>query len=1056
MDLQQLATELFLECCEMAPVGREAFLEERCGGDRELSASVRGMLAIDERRPGFLAGKATDVLRAREEELPLTIGGFRIRSKLGEGGMGTVYLAEQLAPRRTVALKTLRSTFFSAGALRRFEHEGEFLGRLQHPGIAQVFEVGRAETENGPIPYLAIELVHGEPLTDYARNNELSVRKRIELVACVADAVHHAHQNSVIHRDLKPANILVDESGQPKVLDFGIARASGADVQLTTLETNVGQILGTLAYMSPEQASGDPEAIDTRTDVYSLGVLLYELLADKLPYDVSNTPLHEALRIIQEEEPGRLSTIRSLYKGDLATIVGKALEKDRSHRYASASDLAAELRRFLRDEPIAARPPSAIYSVRKFVRRNRALAIGAGVGFLSLALGFVVSTVLLFMNKAALSEARWEAYRGNVLAAGAELVNDNYWGAREHLTDCTEEHRGWEWDHATFALDSWLEKFEGHHGSVTALSISRDGTHLVSGSADEVRLWDLRDGVSIPSLALEAGGGRITSVDVGPLGRFVIFSRADSIYVWEPHSASPPLELSEPGMLSVRTLRFGPDATWFANGSKSGVVRIWDLKTGEVRAQLEGHKGLIRGLAVSPDGETIASGSEGDSMLRLWDVRQGRMIQEFEVYVGVKSVAFSPDGRLLAVGDKLPSISIWEVETGAKLRTWPCTGTYVTSVAFSGDGSRLVSGHWDGAARTWDVHTGSKLWSHRGHSRTWGEGVSVAAHPDGRRFITSGYDYTPRLWSFEAKGASTVVADFPDLKLRPRDLRFTPDGARIMAEAGELRLWSAEDGRPLPSLEGLGAALSTDGERLATARPGKIVDASTGRELGRFSLQVESLAFSHDGRWLVVGDSEEATLHVLDGTTAEVARSFPGDSGPPLLLCVGLGGAVFSASDRTIDLWDLEQGHLGTLTGHEQPVLALAVISGGDFLASGSSDGWIYIWDTTTRQRVREFRGSPRGVDSLSANADGDRLASGSSDGLVRIWGVARGDVLATLRPGSDTERNFYNPVSVLVAFSPDGERLLTSMTGTIRVWESKRETARNWSKGATRWKGDR
>jgi len=322
--------------------------------------------------------------------LPSRIGKYRIVRLLGEGGMGAVYEAEQDQPRRTVALKVVRADNVSAAMLRRFEHESEVLGRLQHPGIAQIHEAGTVTDARGrPMPFFAMELVRGRELDDYVRENALGTRQRLELMARICDAVSHAHQKGVIHRDLKPGNILVDGTGQPKILDFGVARAIDSDVQRTTMRTDVGELIGTIPYMSPEQVSGDPAQLDTRSDVYALGVIAYELLAGRMPYDLQKRLIHDALRVIREEEPTKLSRIDRTLRGDVETIVGKALEKDKTRRYASAEAFGADIRRWLANEPIAARPASTWYHAAKFARRNKGLVAGLALAMLLLVAGLI-------------------------------------------------------------------------------------------------------------------------------------------------------------------------------------------------------------------------------------------------------------------------------------------------------------------------------------------------------------------------------------------------------------------------------------------------------------------------------------------------------------------------------------------------------------------------------------------------------------------------------------------------------------------------------------------
>jgi len=336
--------------------------------------------------------------RSEFHSLPSTLGDYRILALLGEGGMGTVYQAEQQNPHRIVALKVIKLGVSSDQLLRRFEQEAQALGRLQHPGIAQIYEAGTADTGLGRQPYFAMEFIQGRPLMEYATVRRLNARGRLELMARICDAVNHAHHRGIIHRDLKPGNILVDETGQPKILDFGVARVTDSDAQATR-QTDLGQLIGTLAYMSPEQVLADPLALDIRSDVYALGVILYELLAGKLPYTTHGKAMHEVVQAIREEDPAPLSSIRRSYRGDVETIVAKALEKDKARRYNSAADLAADIRHYLDEEPIAARRPSTAYQLQKFARRNRALVAGVAAVFVVLVAGITVST--------------WQAVRAN-------------------------------------------------------------------------------------------------------------------------------------------------------------------------------------------------------------------------------------------------------------------------------------------------------------------------------------------------------------------------------------------------------------------------------------------------------------------------------------------------------------------------------------------------------------------------------------------------------------------------------------------------------------------
>ncbi len=363
----------------------------------------------------FTSSVAANTREDDERKLPPRIGRYRIIRLLGEGGMGSVYEAEQDEPRRRVALKVIKAAWASPELFRRFEQESQTLGRLQHPGIAQIYEAGTADTGFGFQPFFAMEIIHGKSLGEYADARHLNTRQRLALMIQVCEAVQHAHQRGIIHRDLKPGNILVDENGQPKILDFGLARVTDSDAQATR-QTDIGQLLGTLAYMSPEQVLADPLALDTRSDVYALGVILYELLAGKLPYQL--TPhLHEAVQTIQQVDPSPLSTVSRVYRGDIETIVARALEKDKARRYASAADLAADIRRHLEDQPIIARPPSTTYKLKKFARRHKALVAGTAAVFLVLVAGIVASTREAVLARIAEQAAAKEA-------ASAKAVND--------------------------------------------------------------------------------------------------------------------------------------------------------------------------------------------------------------------------------------------------------------------------------------------------------------------------------------------------------------------------------------------------------------------------------------------------------------------------------------------------------------------------------------------------------------------------------------------------------------------------------------------------------
>ena len=387
----QRTKELFHQAIYLPADRRKAFLEEHCDGDAALHEQIVSLLTAHDNPPELL----DDPSRLKLDGTAAAgqrIGRYTICRVIASGGMAVVYEAEQDSPKRVVALKVLRGGFVSRSAMSRLRHEAEILGRLRHPNIAHIHEAGTIGEGPNEQPYFAMEHIAGRGLLEYVRDRRLDTAGRLKLFIQICDAVQHAHSKGVIHRDLKPDNILVDEHDRPKILDFGVARVTDADIKAATVQTGIGQIIGTVPYMSPEQASGRTDDLDTRSDVYTLGVVLYELLSDKLPYEVSRKPIHEAVRVISEDEPTPLGTIDRVFRGDLATIAAKALEKDPERRYQSAAELAADIRHHLNHEPIVARPAGTAYQFSKFARRNKALVAGVATAFVVLLGGIVVTT----------------------------------------------------------------------------------------------------------------------------------------------------------------------------------------------------------------------------------------------------------------------------------------------------------------------------------------------------------------------------------------------------------------------------------------------------------------------------------------------------------------------------------------------------------------------------------------------------------------------------------------------------------------------------------------
>ncbi len=499
-----------------SPTERAAYLDEACGGDPELCRRLERLLEAHPQLGSFLQGEPTELGSIAQEppahESPVTvIGPYKLLQPIGEGGMGTVFMAEQTHPvRRTIALKLIKAGMDTRQVIARFEAERQALALMDHPNIARVLDAGA--TESGR-PYFVMELVKGLPITRYCDERRLTPRQRLELFIPVCHAVQHAHQKGIIHRDLKPSNVLMalyDGEPVPKIIDFGVAKATGQALTEKTLVTGFGAIVGTLEYMSPEQAEPNQLDIDTRSDIYSLGVLIYELLTGSPPFTKKNLKISgmlEMLRVIREQEPTKPSTklstaeglptlaanrgtepakLTKLVRGELDWIVMKALEKDRNRRYEMASALAADVQRYLNDEPVQAFPPSALYRFGKFARRNQRVAvISSSVLFLlvvavaTLAVSYAQVQQALQHNSEALEREKGTTYIQRIALAGRELGAGNVGRAEELLDECPEHLRGWEWHFLKRQRYGNLSPLQ-HSDTVVRVAYSPDGRQIAT------------------------------------------------------------------------------------------------------------------------------------------------------------------------------------------------------------------------------------------------------------------------------------------------------------------------------------------------------------------------------------------------------------------------------------------------------------------------------------------------------------------------------------------------------------------------------------------------
>jgi WD40 repeat protein len=1080
----ELLQEMLLGARDLAPAERGAFLDAACGGDAGLRRDIERLLAHDARPAG--AGPLDEVsghaLRVELEgllretrtparadaDLPDAIGPYRVLRKLGEGGMGVVYEAEQERPRRTVALKALRPGFLTPGALRRFEHETEFLGRLQHPGIAQIFGSGTAGCEDGPRPYFAMELVRGKPLTEHARDARLSAGARLELLARVADAVHHAHLYGVIHRDLKPANILVDATGQPKVLDFGVARASDSDVAPTTLSTNVGQILGTLAYMSPEQASGDPRVIDTRSDIYSLGVLLFELLTGELPYDVSSKLLPEAVRAIQEDEPRRLSSSHSALRGDVETIVRKALEKEKERRYDSAAALAADIRRFLRHEPITARPPSRLYSLGKFVRRNKAVVVATLLVFLSVVAGLVVAARYGLREAAQRRVAERQLYRAD-LALSQRALREGNFAVAQGLHERAPLHlRGWEWRY----LDRmWSREFARVSvPDVVAAAFLDEARVLTVDRACGVRVWDAFSGVQVAEAAWPAGQ---TALALSADGRWLLSHGAGALTLGDPLGGEPPLVLPFAPLpkFGDRTSDVSADGARLAVTTVTDELFVVDVGRGARVLPRDRPGSRILTVTFHPDSRRLAIRS--DSELRVWDTGELELLWQNSRAHG--AVAFTPDGDALVgetEGDHGEGAGLvwWDAATGARLGG--LARRHYSAHHFSGCREVRFSPAQELVALVFGnteivlLDATSVLLEERaapvGFLEAGDDGdLRVAFGPGGRSLLSRrlGGDGL-RLWSIGSASAAQVCGGHVEYVY---SVAFDPDGASVASGAwdGSVRVWDAASGAPLArlALPGGGAsagsqvhgvAYSPDGRSLARLTGGRLdlLDAASGRTLATPStLPGTAVAFSPDGAWLAANSRGRPRL--WDARTLE-ERAWPAhEGGPVIALAFSADGSLLATGSThgSVCLWEPSTGALLARCDRDRGTTfypganGLAFAPDGARLVVGWGDSSITLHDVPSLAERGLLEGHTAEVFAVAFSPDGTRVASGGRDGALRVWDAETRDLLAKLEGHSSYIKS--------LAFSPDGRQIATgSGDKTVRIWDSapaaeRREQAR-------------
>ncbi|HEX5138596.1 MAG TPA: protein kinase [Planctomycetota bacterium] len=946
------------------------FLDETCGPDADLRREVESLLDARKRMGRYLEVPAAAALVHDTELSPGDrIGGYEILGVIGRGGSGVVYEARQKNPDRVVALKTVRLR--RPGAETPFLAEAQTLARLRHPGIATVHEAG----VHAGMPWFAMERVEGaRDLVRHARDLEMT--ERVRLVADVADAVHHGHQRGVVHRDLKPANILVDASGLPKIIDFGIARAHGER----------GEITGTPPYMSPEQCGGGA-AVDVRSDVYALGVILFEVLSGRLPHAVEGLPLTEAMRVVRERPPDPL-VIPS--RRDLASIAAKAMRKDPDERYASAAELAADLRRHLAHEPVLAHPSSILYRTRKFVRRHRALTLSFALVVVTSVTAAIVSLREAAATERALARAEQRGYVAAIAAADGALRGGDVGTAKGALLGAPARLRGWEWNLLASMADMSRGGGRGPGGGGIGV-LFLPGEDRVLGASGYpylaggfVCIWDAASGRELfrteplkgfpPMPAVSSDGRRVAWHNWREI------TLADEKLAVVARFGTDPFDLvfhpTEPLLLATA----GKAVLGFA--VPEGTPRF-RLGTGDSRA-----------TRLALDGPVLAAGAE-DGTVRVWDFPTRELRWALPCGAPVEALALGY-GRVAASGQD-GTVRCWSLADGGELFSVRHGDERSKALAFGPGGTTLFCGHDDAAIDIRDARTGKRTSSLFGHC---GPIYRLVFSADGRTLLSSG-DTTWKLWDLPPTPHEVALGTHRELV---RDLVFRPDGAAIACASfdGSVKVYDVGTREPLADVH--------------------LIDTTTG-----------CVRYSPDGSRIYAGVAD-GSIRVLDGRSYEPVGSWKAHGGSVFSLAPHPGGRWLASTsqDTTMAVWDLSTGREVFREAGSVWIWSAVFSPDGSLLASSGTDGTprverVRLRETGSWRIVRDLV-HPADVITIAFSPDGSLLATGARDGGVRLWDVRTGQCRCTMScVPAYVER---------VAFSPDGTRVAVATGRTVQIWD--------------------